>query len=684
MKRFLKTAAAALAILCAFSCEKDPRHIIIPDGPDKPDNPDQPGTYTEVTASPTAFDGNKRAGITYQLLVYSFADSNGDGWGDIKGITQHLDYLDAMGVSALWLSPIHPSDSYHGYDVQDYYAVHPKLGTDADLKELIDKAAEKGIGIYLDYVLNHTGTGHSWFKSATSSASSPYRDYYVISSNPEADIRSGAIPSLGGYDAGRWHATTSGGSLGYNGRLHFKLDWSGSTKTVTVTSTTEAAQNSNSDNSVNLFIYYGSDKLARLYKTAENIYEITLDFASDWGFLVRTSSTSWDNGTKYGAATGSAAISLGTPKNLTNSSSAANITFGSASYYYGAFGSWMPDLNYGELASVTSNAAFNDIALSAKKWIDMGIKGLRLDAVLYIYEKNAPASNATFLKAWYDRCNQYYKAAGGSGDFYMVGEAWSDAGTIAQYYKGLPALFDFPYWDRLSWALSASIGRYFTKDVLELRNTYKSGRSDFIQATKLTNHDQTRAATILGRSLPKEKMAACVLLTSPGNPYIYQGEELGYWGKIGADGGADQQVRTPIKWTASGSVPSSWTSASNIDNSMLSANISVESQSADKESLLNLYKRFAQVRNTYPALAQGQMSAHGTFNDSNASQEQIVAWYMTSGSQKVLVIHNFSGQTQTVSLTGDNLTQAIATNGGVRVKGNSLQLDAWSSAVFLQ
>ena len=117
---------------------------------------------------------------------------------------------------------------------------------------------------------------------------------------------------------------------------------------------------------------------------------------------------------------------------------------------------------------------------------------------------------------------------------------------------------------------------------------------------------------------------------------------------------------------------------------MLSANISVESQSADKESLLNVYKRFSQLRNTYPALAEGQMSAHGTFNDSYASQEQIAAWYMSSGSQKVLAVHNFSGQTQTVSLPGDKLTQAIATNGGVRTKDNSLQLDAWSSVVFLQ
>jgi glycosidase len=179
-------------------------------------------------------------------------------------------------------------------------------------------------------------------------------------------------------------------------------------------------------------------------------------------------------------------------------------------------------------------------------------------------------------------------------------------------------------------------------------------------------------------------MAACVLLTSPGNPYIYQGEELGYWGKIGADGGADEKVRTPVKWTRTGSVPSAWTSASNIDKSMLTADISVEAQEADQASLLQVYKRFAQVRNTYPSLATGEMSAHGRYNDSNSSDPQIAAWYMKAGSERVLVLHNFSSVVKTLTLPDDKLTDAIAVNGGVRVQGKQLQLDGWSSVVLLQ
>ena len=91
------------------------------------------------------------------LLVYSFADGNGDKVGDLRGLTRRLDYIDALGASAVWLSPIHPAASYHGYDVLDYEAVNPAFGTDADLRAFIDAARARGIRVYLDYVLNHTG-----------------------------------------------------------------------------------------------------------------------------------------------------------------------------------------------------------------------------------------------------------------------------------------------------------------------------------------------------------------------------------------------------------------------------------------------------------------------------------------------------------------------------------------------
>lgn len=125
------------------------------------------------------------SGPAYQVLVYSFADSDGDGWGDLRGLTDRLDYLndgeaggEDLGVSAIWLSPIHPASSYHGYDVLDYKAVSPRLGTMADFERLVAEAHARGIRIILDMVFNHTGSEHPWFLDARRSAASPYASWY--------------------------------------------------------------------------------------------------------------------------------------------------------------------------------------------------------------------------------------------------------------------------------------------------------------------------------------------------------------------------------------------------------------------------------------------------------------------------------------------------------------------------
>lgn len=101
----------------------------------------------------------------YQIFVRSFADSDGDGIGDLNGITENLNYLQALGITALWLTPIHPTISYHGYEVIDYYDVNPEFGTLDDLQTLIDTADSYGIDIVLDMVFNHTSTENEWFNN---------------------------------------------------------------------------------------------------------------------------------------------------------------------------------------------------------------------------------------------------------------------------------------------------------------------------------------------------------------------------------------------------------------------------------------------------------------------------------------------------------------------------------------
>ena len=170
-----------------------------------------------IVVEPDPWDGVKRADITYQLLIYSFADSDGDGMGDFRGIISKLDYLDRLGVSAIWLSPAPPAASYHGYDVKDYEALNPAYGTEEDFKALIDAAHEHGIKVYMDYVINHTSKEHPWFVEALSGEDNPYRGYYVLSNDPAADIAAGRIPMIAtegasGYDAGQWFAAVTSAS----------------------------------------------------------------------------------------------------------------------------------------------------------------------------------------------------------------------------------------------------------------------------------------------------------------------------------------------------------------------------------------------------------------------------------------------------------------------------------------
>ena len=129
--------------------------------------------------------------VIYQIYPKSFQDSNGDGIGDLPGIISRLDYLEKLGVDALWLSPVLASPQVdNGYDVSDYRAIDPMFGTMEDMRALIREAKGRGIGILLDLVLNHTSDRHSWFLQACQSRDNPYHDYYIW-----RDGAPGALPN---------------------------------------------------------------------------------------------------------------------------------------------------------------------------------------------------------------------------------------------------------------------------------------------------------------------------------------------------------------------------------------------------------------------------------------------------------------------------------------------------------
>ena len=129
----------------------------------------------------------------YEIFPYSFCDSNGDKIGDIQGIISKLDYIKDLGFNAIWITPVHPSPTYHKYDVTDYYAIDADFGTIADYEQLIKECHDRGIDIYMDLVLNHTSNSHPWFQEASryirsllpgeepSVEDCPYVEYYNFS-----------------------------------------------------------------------------------------------------------------------------------------------------------------------------------------------------------------------------------------------------------------------------------------------------------------------------------------------------------------------------------------------------------------------------------------------------------------------------------------------------------------------
>jgi maltose alpha-D-glucosyltransferase / alpha-amylase len=132
--------------------------------------------------------------VIYCLDVETFQDSDGDGCGDFAGLTRRLDYLERLGVTCLWLHPVHPSPNRDdGYDVADYYGVDPRLGSFGEFVELVHEAGARGLRVMIDLVVNHTSDEHPWFRSARAGPDSPYRDWYVWSQERPPDLSQGVV-----------------------------------------------------------------------------------------------------------------------------------------------------------------------------------------------------------------------------------------------------------------------------------------------------------------------------------------------------------------------------------------------------------------------------------------------------------------------------------------------------------
>jgi alpha-glucosidase len=157
----------------------------------------QTGAMTDQPPVHAATDADWRDGVIYQIYPRSFADSDGDGTGDLRGIIDHLDHFghDALPVDAIWLSPIYPSPGRDlGYDVSDHTTVDPLLGTDADFDELVATCHGRGINVILDLVMNHTSDEHPWFLASRASREGPYADFYLWRDPKGIDADGNPIP----------------------------------------------------------------------------------------------------------------------------------------------------------------------------------------------------------------------------------------------------------------------------------------------------------------------------------------------------------------------------------------------------------------------------------------------------------------------------------------------------------
>ncbi len=200
MKKLLAFFLAAL-LLCGCGAQTSPPHTTpetaVPETAAPARAEKTEAALAQIAAFGESPDDNYRT--WYEIFVYSFCDSNGDGIGDLRGAASKLDYLQELGINGIWLMPIHPSQSYHKYDVADYYAIDPAYGTMEDMDYFLSECEERGIHVILDLVLNHTGNDHPWFLAAAEYLQSlpqgaepnaqdcPYVDYYYFIREPAND-----------------------------------------------------------------------------------------------------------------------------------------------------------------------------------------------------------------------------------------------------------------------------------------------------------------------------------------------------------------------------------------------------------------------------------------------------------------------------------------------------------------
>lgn len=289
-------------------------------------------------------------------------------------------------------------------------------------------------------------------------------------------------------------------------------------------------------------------------------------------------------------------------------------------HYYGFFWGGMPDLNFD---NPKVKEEFIDIG---KYWLEyMNVDGFRLDAAKHIFPDERAEDNHEFW-VWFRTEMEKIKP-----DVYLVGEVWSGAEQVAPYLRGLPALFNFDLGYAITRTVNAGkntedlIGKY--KGIIDY---YQSITSDYIDATFLKNHDQNRILSELGGDQDKARVAAAILLTLPGTPYLYYGEEIGMLGMK-----PDEYIREPFIWDENGKDKGqpTWIEPRYSTSKTV---VPLSKQIKDENSLYHFYKNLIALRNGSRALT------YGAIETVDIPAHEIISLIRKEDKEDLLVLHNIS------------------------------------------
>ncbi len=492
----------------------------------------------------------KRA-VFYEVLIRGFADSNGDGTGDIRGLTSKLDYLQWLGVDCIWLLPIYQSPLRDGgYDISDFMTILPEFGDLGDFVQLIDSAHARGMRVIADLVVNHTSDQHSWFQASRSDPDGPYGDFYVWS---DTDDR---------YPDAR-------------------------------------------------IIFIDTEK-------------------SNW---------TWDPVRQQ--------------------------------YFWHRFFSHQPDLNF-------ENAAVQDAILEVLRfWLDLGIDGFRLDAVPYLFEQEG--TNCENLPRTHDYLQRIRKEV---DDLYpdrvLLAEANQWPADVVEYFGDddeCHMAFHFPLMPRIFMAVRRE-QRY---PISEIMAQTPSIPDNCQWGIFLRNHDELtlemvtdeerdymyteyardprmkanvgirrRLAPLLDNSRDQIELFTALLLSLPGSPVLYYGDEIGMGDNIYL--GDRDGVRTPMQWSPDRNAGFSHCDPARLYLPVLMDAVygyqalNVEAETRQTTSLLHWTRRMIEVRKRHPTFGQGSYTELGSSNPS------VLAFVREFGDDIVLCVNNLSRFPQPVEL----------------------------------